>query len=233
MKDFYYILGTARDASPTEIDAAYQKLARKFLQGEGEQDEFMDAHFFEITEAYDVLRDARRRSKYDDAVKRNQNRQLAVFKLKYLNIAVTLTFLVITGLFAGYVIRAISSHPAKKVIPKPLILPPVASVHPKKHHPPAAPDVKKPSVTTDTTAKQQPQTIPATKQANVDSTYMATLHANITGIVYLHQSPDYNSAILAKILDAAEVRVLQKGPAYYKVTFNGQTGYVLKSAVEK
>jgi len=217
MKDFYYILGTARDASPTEIDAAYQKLARKFLQGEGEQDEFMDAHFHEITEAYDVLRDVRRHSKYDEAVKRNQNRQLAVFKLKYLNIAVTLTFLVITGLFAGYVIRIINSHATKKVAPKPMVQSPIVLAHPKKHHISAMHVAKKPPVTTDTTAKQQPHAIPvAAQQASADSTYTTTLHANITGIVYLHQSPDYNSAILAKIPDKAEVRVLQKEPAYYK-----------------
>jgi uncharacterized protein YgiM (DUF1202 family) len=67
--------------------------------------------------------------------------------------------------------------------------------------------------------------------ASVDSTYITTLRANITGIVYLHQSPDYNSAVLAKIPDAAEVRVLQKGAAYYKVSFNGRSGYVIRSAV--
>src|ERR1700744_5463079 len=102
MKDFYYILGTASNATPPEIDAAYQKLARKFHQGEGEPDDFMDAHFREIAEAYDVLRDARRRSKYDAAFKKNQKKSLSVFKLKYVNIAVPITFLAVPALFADY-----------------------------------------------------------------------------------------------------------------------------------
>src|ERR1700756_2645982 len=116
MKDFYYILGTTYDATPPEIDAAYQKLARKFRQADGEQDEFIDAHFREISEAYDTLRDAGRRSKYDLAFKKNQKKQLAVFKLKYLNIAVALTFLVVTALFTAYVIKTINGHAPKKTV---------------------------------------------------------------------------------------------------------------------
>jgi hypothetical protein len=232
MKDFYYILGTGRNATPPEIDAAYQKLVAKFRQAGGEQDEFMDTHFREIAEAYDVLRDARRRSKYDAAVKKNQASQLAVFKLKYLNIAITITFLVITALFASYVIKTLRGHPAKATVQKQPAPPPVVLTHPKKHHRPAVFIPKKPLTTTAITPKKQPPAIPAVvPRASVDSTYTATVHANITGIVYLHQSPDYNSAVLTKIPDAAQVRVLQKGRAYYKVTFNDQTGYVLKSCI--
>lgn len=42
MKDFYYILGTPRDATLADIEAAYQKLALKFYRDGEEQDEFMD-----------------------------------------------------------------------------------------------------------------------------------------------------------------------------------------------
>jgi DnaJ domain/Bacterial SH3 domain len=232
MKDFYYILGTSRNATPPDIDAAYQKLAAKFRQAGDEQDEFMDTHFHEIAEAYDVLRDARRRSKYDAAVKRNQARQLAVFKLKYLNIAITITFLVVTALFASYVIKALRGHPAKTTLQKQLAPPPVVLNRPKKHHRPVVSVTKKPLAAIIVTPRQQPPTIPpVVPQASVDSTYTTTVHANVTGIVYLHQSPNYNSAVLAKIPDAAQIRVLQKGTAYYKVIFNGQTGYVLKSCV--
>lgn len=203
MKDFYYILGTARDASAPEIETAYEKLARKFAD---EQDEFMDAHFREIAEAYDILRDAARRRKYDAALRRSQKKQLAAFKLKYLNIGVTLMFLTVTALFAGYVIRTLNGHPAKKTVSKPAVQPatPVAVKHIKKHHkavvypvPPALKPIASPAM----------RHAPAATSA-LDS---ATLHANITGIVYLHQSPDYNSAVLAKMPDAAQVRVLQKG----------------------
>jgi len=232
MKDFYYILGTTHDATPLEIDAAYQKLARKFRQAGDEQDEFMDAHFRDISEAYDTLRDAGRRRKYDLAFKKNQKRHLAIFKLKYLNIAVALTFLVVTALFTDYVIKTINGHAPKKTIQKPArIKPLVALSRPKKHHKAVA--VTKKPVTHPDTARIQPvKSVPAVAAPPIgDSTYIATLHANITGIVYLHQAPDYSSAVLAKIPDASKVRVLQKGTAYYKVIFNGQTGYILKSAV--
>lgn len=243
MKDFYYILGTASDASPPEIDAAYHKLARKFMQND-EHDEFMDAHFREICEAYDTLRDTTRRHKYDLAFRRNQKKQLAVFKLKYINIAVTLTFLVITALFAVYVIRTLRGHEAKKIVPKQVAEPPVALIYPKKHHKtvvPAITAIKKPLFIKDTIAKKpvlQKEAPPAPTVAAIprksnDSTYNTTLHANITGIVYLHEQPDYNSAIMAKMPDAAEIRVLEKGPLYYKIRYDGQTGYVLKSSVTK
>jgi hypothetical protein len=233
MKDFYYILGTTNNATPPEIDAAYQKLARKFRQAGDEQDEFMDAHFRDISEAYDTLRDAGRRRKYDLAFKRNQSRYLAVFKLKYLNIAVALTFLVMTALFASYVIKTLRGHTPKKAVQTQMANPaPVALTHPKKHHKVILPAAKKPVAVPDTTPKQPVKTIRALPPpASVDSTYTATLHANITGIVYLHQAPDYNSAVLAKMPDKAEVRVLQKGPAYYKVRFKGEIGYVIRGAV--
>jgi len=233
MKDFYYILGTTNNATPPEIDAAYKKLARKFRQDGDEQDEFMDAHFREISEAYDTLRDADRRRKYDIAFRTNQKRHLAVFKLKYLNVAVALTFLVITALFADYVINTIRGRAPKKAVQKPAtIATPVVLTHSKKHHHVLSHATTKPLAHKDTTQKRPVKAIaPVIQKTTVDSTYTTTLHANITGIVYLHQAPDYNSAILAKIPDAAEVRVLQKGMAYYKVRFNGQSGYVIKSAV--
>ena len=233
MKDFYYILGTTNNATAPEIEAAYKKLARKFRQSGDEQDEFMDAHFRDISEAYDTLRDTDRRRKYDIAFKKNQKRHLAAFKLKYLNIAVALTFLVVTALFADYVIKTIRGRAPKKETPKTITpVAPVAVTHPKKHHRLVAQPAQKPLVHPDTSRKQPVKTIAAAvPKVTTDSTYLTTLHANITGIVYLHQSPDYNSAVLAKIPDAAEVRVLQKGVTYYKVKFNGQSGYVIKSAV--
>src|SRR3569833_462936 len=236
MKDFYYILGTASDASATEIEAAYQKLARKSMD---EQDASLDAHFREIAEAYDILRDDRRRRKYDNALRRSQRRYLAAFHLKYLNIAVTLTFLVVTALFAGYVVRSIYGHP-KKIVPKPAVqavtavVPPV---HTKKHHKAIAaaktntakndaPGDKLTPVTQSPVPRATPVTQP-------DSLQTVILHANVTGIIYLHRSPDYASPLLVKIPDATPVRVLQKGDAWYKVSYNGQKGYVIKGVVER
>src|SRR5579863_2982716 len=228
MKDFYYILGTARDASAPEIEAAYEKLARKFAD---EQDEFMDAHFREISEAYDTLRDTVRRHKYDAALLRSQKKQLAVFKLKYLNIGVTLMFMTVTALFAGYVIRTLNGRPAKKVVSKSVVQPAahVAVAHVKRHHktlapPPAANRPAPPASPVLHSAR------PALRPALADS---VILHANVTGIVYLHQLPDYNSAILVKISDATRVRVLQKGNTWYKISYNGQEGYVIRSVISQ
>jgi len=196
----------------------------------------MDAHFREIAEAYDVLRDARRRSKYDAAFKKNQKKYLSVFKLKYLNIAVAITFLAVTALFADYVIRTIRGHEVKKVVvPKPTApVKPTILTHPKKHHKFVTLLVKKHPAKIDSIPKHPQQAIPvAAPKPIIDSTYTATLHANITGIIYLHQSPNYTSAVLTKIPDAAQVHVLQKGKVFYKVMFNDQTGYVLKSCVEE
>jgi hypothetical protein len=226
MKDFYYILGTRRDAGAPEIEAAYQKLARKFADA---QDDFMDAHFGEITEAYDILRDPNRRRKYDIALRRSQKKQLEAFKLKYLNIGVTLTFLTVTTLFALYVVRTLNAHPAKKIVTKPAIEPAAAVVVThikKKHHKVAAHPAS--SVMQSKPAKASPANLAA--KFTPDS---ATVHANITGIVYLHRSPDYNSAVLTRMPDAAKVRVLQKGDAYYKVSYKGQEGYVIKSAMKQ
>jgi uncharacterized protein YgiM (DUF1202 family) len=237
MKDFYYILGTRGNASAAEIEAAYQKLARKFAD---EEDAFMDAHFREISEAYDTLRDDRRRRKYDAALRRSQRWYLATFRLKYLNIALTLTFLVVTALFAWYVVRSIQGHP-QKIAPKPVVQPAAVvatPAHIKKQH--KIVSARKPGTVPAANAEIKPSTpVPApytevarsAPRKNPDSTYTATLHANVTGIVYLHQSADYGSAVLAKLPNATQVRVLQKGDLWYKVSYNRQEGYVIKSAV--
>jgi curved DNA-binding protein len=63
-KDYYGVLGIARDASQDEIQKAYRKLARKYHpdvnRNAGAEDKFK-----EINEAYEVLKDADKRSKYD------------------------------------------------------------------------------------------------------------------------------------------------------------------------
>lgn len=242
MKDFYYILGTARNAAAPEIEAAYHKLARKFGQAaEDERDEFMDSHFREITEAYDILRDEHRRRKYDVAFLNNQKHHLSVLKLKHINIAVTFIFLLLTALLARYVIIASTTHAAKKIIPKLTAQPAkfTAIPHPKKHYrqpPIVSADIitSKPIPASDTVTGQTNRVIKQViNPPIIDSTYITQLHANITGIVYLHQYAGYRSAVLAKLPGSAQVKVLQKGPAWYKVAYNDTVGYVLKSSLQK
>lgn len=63
-KDFYKTLGVSKDASDSEINKAYRKLARKYhpdLNHEpGAEEKFKD-----ISEAYDVLSNKETRKKYD------------------------------------------------------------------------------------------------------------------------------------------------------------------------
>ena len=66
-RDYYEILGVSRDADAKKIKAAYRKLARKWHPDlhSGKDKEQAEEKFKEINEAYEVLSDAEKRSKYD------------------------------------------------------------------------------------------------------------------------------------------------------------------------
>lgn len=64
-KDYYKILGVARNASEQEIKQAYRKLARKYHPDVNPNDKQAEARFKEINEAYEVLSDQEKRGKYD------------------------------------------------------------------------------------------------------------------------------------------------------------------------
>lgn len=63
-KDYYAILGVKKDASQDDIQKAYRKLARKFHPDVNKAPE-AELKFKEIGEAYEVLKDADKRKKYD------------------------------------------------------------------------------------------------------------------------------------------------------------------------
>jgi curved DNA-binding protein len=63
-RDYYEILGIARTASQDEIQKAYRKLARKYHPDVSKAKDAED-RFKEIGEAYEVLKDPDKRSKYD------------------------------------------------------------------------------------------------------------------------------------------------------------------------
>ncbi len=63
-KDYYGLLGVARDASPEEIKRAFRRLAFQ-CHPDHNNEEGSGERFKEINEAYEVLSDARRRARYD------------------------------------------------------------------------------------------------------------------------------------------------------------------------
>jgi len=64
-KDYYSILGVSKTASPEEIKQAFRKLARKYHPDVNPGNKQAEARFKEINEAYEVLSDPDKRSKYD------------------------------------------------------------------------------------------------------------------------------------------------------------------------
>jgi DnaJ homolog subfamily B member 4 len=60
-RNFYSILGVAKDSSPAEIKKAYRKLALKHHPDKGGS----ESKFKEISEAYDILSDEKKRNVYD------------------------------------------------------------------------------------------------------------------------------------------------------------------------
>src|SRR3954447_13300186 len=63
-RDFYEILGVARDASADDIQRAYRKLARQY-HPDVNKDPGAEDRFKEVSEAYDVLSDPETRRRYD------------------------------------------------------------------------------------------------------------------------------------------------------------------------
>lgn len=66
-KDFYKELGVAKTASQDEIKKAYRKLARANHPDSHPDDTAKHDKFKAVAEAYDVIGDAEKRTKYDQA----------------------------------------------------------------------------------------------------------------------------------------------------------------------
>ena len=63
--DYYELLGVSRDASPKEIKKAYRKKAVEFHPDKHKGDKGMEEKFKEVSEAYEVLKDADKKAAYD------------------------------------------------------------------------------------------------------------------------------------------------------------------------
>ena len=64
-RDYYETLSVARGASEDEIKKAYRKVAMQFHPDRNPGDKGAEAKFKEATEAYEILRDADKRARYD------------------------------------------------------------------------------------------------------------------------------------------------------------------------
>lgn len=64
-RDYYEVLGVARTSGAEEIKKAYRKLALKFHPDKNQNDKAAEEKFKEISEAYDVLSDPKKRQMYD------------------------------------------------------------------------------------------------------------------------------------------------------------------------
>ncbi|HEY2676740.1 MAG TPA: DnaJ C-terminal domain-containing protein [Steroidobacteraceae bacterium] len=63
-KDYYKVMGVARDATEAQIKQAYRKLARKYHPDVSKEKD-AEAHFKEVGEAYEVLKSPEKRAAYD------------------------------------------------------------------------------------------------------------------------------------------------------------------------
>ncbi|WP_187260693.1 DnaJ C-terminal domain-containing protein [Pontibacter beigongshangensis] len=64
-KDYYKILGVDKSASQAEIKKKYRSLAKQFHPDKNKDNKEAEGRFKEISEAYEVLGDEEKRSKYD------------------------------------------------------------------------------------------------------------------------------------------------------------------------
>jgi len=64
-RDYYDILGVGKSASPEEIKKAYRKMALKYHPDKNPDDNNAEEMFKEAAEAYEVLSNQDKRSRYD------------------------------------------------------------------------------------------------------------------------------------------------------------------------
>src|SRR5665213_2425758 len=64
-RDYYELLGVAKNASPEEVKKAFRKLAMQHHPDRNPDDNTAEQKFKDANEAYDVLKDEQKRAAYD------------------------------------------------------------------------------------------------------------------------------------------------------------------------
>ena len=64
-KDYYEVLGVGKGASEDEIKKAYRKLAKEYHPDVNPDNKDAEAKFKELSEAYEILSDSQKKSRYD------------------------------------------------------------------------------------------------------------------------------------------------------------------------
>ncbi len=75
MRDPYSVLGVSRSAGPEEIKSAWRAMAKAVHPDMNKDDPQANARFTEAGKAYDVLRDPKKRSQYDQEQSRQEMRR--------------------------------------------------------------------------------------------------------------------------------------------------------------
>jgi hypothetical protein len=259
MRDFYYILGADSTATTAEIKEAYRKLSKKFHPDLNPDDEYFESRFVEIQEAYEVLSDPVRRSRYDKALNQfkansgeykpprqtyKASSSTGKSRTRGLDIGFTFVLFLITLIFGTYVIKMLNGskttavNKAAPVVVVPLDKP---KYHKKKHSSitPITAAANPTQIKQDTIKKVQAvavstpvSTVNKPAEETTDILYTTSLRSNLTGVINMHESDNLSSKIIRAIPTNSIVSVIEKGDSYYKVRFDGETGYVPKWTVK-
>lgn len=73
MKNYYDLLEISEKSTKEEIQKAFRKLAKKYHPDVNNGNSKIQEKFKEIKEAYEVLKDEKKRKQYDESIKVNKN----------------------------------------------------------------------------------------------------------------------------------------------------------------